>query len=228
MVLMAPLFLIMSLLARLFGGDAPESPPPIIPAVPPPQPLELNASWLELLKSIIFWLVLLGVIGYSINHYLHQNKDLIVKLRRVPFLRNIERFWFWLRSQLRGVRQQVSIAVAAGMKRLRGRQVIPDLPMWRFVNLRRLSPRQRVMFFYLAMVRRGEQRGLPRAPAQTPYEYSQGLRSHLPDVEDEVSSLTEQFVEARYSLHEVTPDRAGLVQRYWERIKRALRQAFRP
>jgi hypothetical protein len=76
------------------------------------------------------------------------------------------------------------------------------------------------------MVRRGGERGVPRKPAQTAYEYSHALKSYLPNVAGEVASLTDEFVEARYSRHEVPAERASLVKGYWERIRLALRQAF--
>jgi hypothetical protein len=92
------------------------------------------------------------------------------------------------------------------------------------VNLRRLSPRQRVQFFYLAMVRRGGEAGVGRQPLHTPYEYAIILREGRPEVKDEVTGLTEEFVEARYSRREIALEEARLVQRYWDRIKRALRR----
>jgi hypothetical protein len=36
--------------------------------------------------------------------------------------------------------------------------------------------------------------------------------------------LTDQFIEARYSRHEVTTENASLARRYWDRIRRALRK----
>jgi hypothetical protein len=87
-----------------------------------------------------------------------------------------------------------------------------------------LTPRDRVQYFYLAMVRRGGQRGMPRKPSQTPREYAATLENQLPEVDDEIHSLTDAFLEARYSRHDVTPEQASLVQRIWDRIKATLRR----
>ena len=45
----------------------------------------------------------------------------------------------------------------------------------------------------------------------------------LPEVDEEVASITEAFVEARYSRQDVDDSQAGRVKRYWERIRGALR-----
>ncbi len=74
------------------------------------------------------------------------------------------------------------------------------------------------------MLRRGEERGLARRPAQTPAEYARDLRQRVPDVETDVSGLTSDFVEARYSQHTIEPERVSAVRRYWARIKAALRR----
>ena len=94
----------------------------------------------------------------------------------------------------------------------------------RFVNPRKLSPRQQVQFFYLAMLRRSGERGLPRRAAQTPYEYARTLKSQLLDVDEDVTAMTDEFIEARYSRHEITPEKVGLVRRAWEHIKQALKR----
>ncbi len=74
------------------------------------------------------------------------------------------------------------------------------------------------------MVRRGGETGLTRNASQTPYEYSQLLEAKMLEANEDLGAMTDAFVEARYSRHEITNQQASLVQRYWERVKRALRQ----
>jgi hypothetical protein len=98
------------------------------------------------------------------------------------------------------------------------------------VNIRRLPPREQVLFFYQAFLRRSGEHGLPRHPSQTPYEYSGSLKVGMQALEDDPSawedltSLTDRFVEARYSKHEITPSHASLARRAWEHIRRYLRK----
>jgi hypothetical protein len=111
-------------------------------------------------------------------------------------------------------------ALQTGLRRLR-----PASPVqpWRYLNLRQLSPRERVQFFYRAMVRRGGQSGLPRKPAQTPFEYENTLRPAVSEHEDDLAGLTRAFVEAQYSPHPITPQNAVEAQGHWKRIRQALR-----
>jgi hypothetical protein len=103
--------------------------------------------------------------------------------------------------------------------RLEGNRIFAR-PGW--ISLRGLDPRRRVLFFYLAMLRRGSEQGLSRRPSQTPSEYAVTLERALPDAEEDIDSITEAFVEARYSRREVDAQEADLVKATWGRIRRAL------
>jgi hypothetical protein len=50
-------------------------------------------------------------------------------------------------------------------------------------QLRKLSPRQQVQFYYLAMLRRGSEHGHARQPTQTPYEYARALENQIPEID---------------------------------------------
>jgi hypothetical protein len=86
-----------------------------------------------------------------------------------------------------------------------------------------LTPRERVLYYYLSIVRRAGQQGFPRRRHQTPHEYSTTLESNLPQLEEDIETLTQAFIEARYSRHELAPDQEQRVRANWERVKSALR-----
>ncbi len=91
------------------------------------------------------------------------------------------------------------------------------------MNVRRLSPRQKVLFYYYAFLRRAGESGLPRQPWMTPYEYSASLEN-LPDEQGEnIASLTEGFIQARYSQHAVPEDLVGLIKTSWVKFRSFLR-----
>jgi hypothetical protein len=227
-IIVLPVILVISLLARLFGKPSPVTALPVKPVAPSPLPAVTSPTWLEWLRSLAFWLVFIGVIVYAVYYYLQQHSELRERLRHFPLFAALVTLWEGLWGWLRGVNQNLVAAVQAGLRRLRpGEPASAIEQSSRFVSLRRLSPRQRVVFFYMALVRRGGEHGLPRRPDQTPYEYSRALQDHLPGVEGDISSMTDEFMEARYSQHEITTRRASLVQSYWERIKRALRATLK-
>jgi hypothetical protein len=72
------------------------------------------------------------------------------------------------------------------------------------------------------MIRRAREGGVPRRASQTPYEYAEKLQNSYPDVLDEISEMTDAFVEARYSQHKVEDEKVNIVKKYWKHIRKAL------
>lgn len=214
-------------LLSLFGQQA-LAPTPVMPApTPPAPPAPLHAAtswpWWELLKSVVFWVVLIGVIVAALVIYLRQNQELLQSWGRVPILRWLFERWSWLVARLRLATQRLA-TLPTRLRRSRPTMPATKSDRWGFVNLRRLSARERVQFYYLALVRRGREQGWPRQPGQTPLEYAQTLTALLPEHQPDMAALTASFNEARYSQHEISAGQVGLVQRAWEQIKQALRR----
>jgi hypothetical protein len=70
-----------------------------------------------------------------------------------------------------------------------------------------------------------EERGYPRAIAETPYDYLPALLRAFPNSPDEVTEITESYVAVHYG--ELPEQRARLtaVRSAWERIRRAVSEA---
>jgi hypothetical protein len=209
------------------------TPTPVTPATQPSLPAlpvmhgAPSPVW-EVLQSLVFWSVFLGIVIFSIQQYLRQHQDALATLRKIPGWHVLEQLLAWLGQIFQSTGQGLQHAVQAVQQRLRARQAgALDLLGRGFMSLRGLDPRQRVAFFYLAMLRRGAETGLPRSQSQTPAEYAVTLESALPEIDADIASLTEAFVEARYTPHPVPPEKASLVKSTWERIRRALREAGR-
>ncbi len=226
----ALVYLMVSLLYALwslFMPGLPRQPPPQPQALPPSASGTLNVApptLSEFAQSLIFWIVFFVITGYVLVQFLRRHPEVGEALKRLPGMGLLARAWRKVRAWLGGLGQQLEDLREA---RRRARQPAPprsDRTVRPFINLRKLSPRQQVQFFYLAMLRRGGEKGYARRSTQTPYEYAGTLKSQLPDVEEAVTAMTDEFVEARYSRHEITLDHVGLVRRYWEHIKRALRR----
>jgi hypothetical protein len=220
-------FLIVSFLSLFFPqieskpltGMLPKPTTPLVtPETPPP-------SLSEFVQSLIFWAVFFIIAGYVLVQYLRRHPEIVEALKRIPGMALLVRLWNRLRVWFGGLSQQLedlreARRKARGAALTRSRQSAPR----RWINPRKLSPRQQVQFYYLAMLRRSGEKGHPRQPTQTPYEYARTLESQLPEVDQDVDGITDEFITARYSRHDIPLEHVGLVRRYWERIKQALKR----
>jgi len=213
-----------SLFFRPGNQAQPESLPPPqfnqVHTAVPPTPI----PWFETVRALVFWVIFGAVLVYAIKTYVMRNSLLISKLGRNSiiawFMAGLKSIWSWL---LR-VNRQVSATLAATF--LKGRSILTastDAETSEFANPRNLPPRQKVIFYYLTLVRRSSQRGLPRKLNQTPLQFEETLRTSLPEVENEIEALTGSFVEARYSKHEIDGEKVNLLQEFWKRIMTTLR-----
>jgi uncharacterized protein DUF4129 len=221
-------FFLISLPFLLFGKTPPFlnrfAPPPL--PVPPAQavpPISISAVW-ELIRSILLWGSLAVIIVYSFILFVRQHDNILAALRRSRITNWLILAWQWLYRNADKTRASLSHAIAEGWQsivaRLEGKRILPR-PGW--MSLRSLDPRRQIYFFYLAMIRRGGEQGLTRKPSQTPAEYAVQLENALPSASEDIDSITEAFVQARYSRQEVDPRQAESVKAIWGRIRSALK-----
>jgi hypothetical protein len=223
-------FIIATLLYALLSLFMPNLQAPARPqpkATPLPQlPQTSNApppGISEFVQSLIFWIVFLVVVGYVVSQYLQRHPEIVEWLKHLPGMSLLVRAWHRVRAWFGGLNQTLENMREARRKARQPVTRSASAPQ-RWVNPRKLSPRQQVQFYYLAMLRRGGERGHAREATQTPYEYARALESQVPEIDQDVDGLTEKFIEARYSQHDIAPEHVNVVRRYWERIKQALRR----
>ena len=220
-------FLFATLLALVLPRAQGAQPaPPRFEPLPPPLPgAEATAfPWLQILASALFWIVILAIVGYALLRFVRE---------RWPGWEEGEgeqasgwrRFLAWLRDLWRRWRGWQSEAREQwARRRATRRRAAPARRPVRLLSLRGLEPRELVRYFYVSAARRAAQAGKPRRPAQTPYEYEASLEEQFPDLEPDLSGLTEAFVEARYGREPVEQEDVKRVKPLWQRIKAALRR----
>jgi len=221
------LFWLLSLLLSI-GGEQRPPPQSRLPAFEPPQRPQGGGtmSWIEIVWPFVFWAVVLGVVFYFVRSYLRDRPELQEAIRSLRPLQALRRgwtaLWQWLRARMRRLRQTVSERLPRVLKRppATGRALRSPV---RFFRLGALSPRQRVLYYYLSILRRAGQQGYPRRRHETPQEYQAVLEPNLPQSQEDIASLTEAFIEARYSTHEIDLERDQRVRDNWKRVKAALR-----
>ncbi len=219
-VFLLPISWLMSLLHTEQMPVAPDNP-----VVPPPSPLEtLNQAlpaWVDALRSVVVWGLLIGMALYVVINYLRDRPELLRAVRELAALRRLRQLWAALRHRLSGLAAAVQAGpVAAWLReRLRAR---PNFPALRYFRLGGASPREQVQYYYLSLLQRASEVGFGRRPAQTPAEYDPVLRANLPESSPEVQALTEAFIETRYSAHPVEPEQVARVRAAWSGLRAAL------
>jgi Na+-transporting methylmalonyl-CoA/oxaloacetate decarboxylase gamma subunit len=224
-VLSILIFIINMIAALLLGHPKPLLETPSVGPMATPAPSPERGPGLPIwgmLRDILVWLLLLGIVAYSFYNFLGDRRQLLKGLFSRGFLGQLRRLLARLFGSTRQVAQRAGRLAQEQLKRLfsAGARRHP----WRYFSLSSLTPRQLVLYFYLSIVRRAEQRDIVRQPWQTPYEYGVRLRAALPEQEPEVVELTEAFVIARYSPHPVTSEEANVLKRTWRRVRGALRR----
>ena len=211
----------LGLLLSLFSGrQAPAADTMPRTIAPPPPPAQAAADpnpWWAVIRSLVFWTILFGVIGYSFFHYARDRWGLFAGV-------SLGRFSAWIRSLWRRMRRSARRTGQAIQERIRRRLAARSRAQTRrrFLSLRRLSPRERVRYFYVSVLHRSEREGFGRGAAQTPFEYEQVLLRELPDAADEIHELTQHFIEARYTEHTVDEELEHQAQTVWQRLKKIL------
>jgi hypothetical protein len=196
---------------------------------PPPQLAQQEAAasaapdWFQILRSLVFWIIALGMLFYVVRSYLRDHPDLLQTLAGLGPVRALRGIWTVLRGWLRGWSKALSERVPSRWKIRLTRRAARSKESLRLLRLRALSPRDQVLYYYLSILERARQHGFPRQRTQTPYEYRAILEPNLPGTQQEMEMLTEAFVEARYSQHAIESDQARNVRANWRQVKATLR-----
>ncbi len=194
-------FLLLGKAPPFMGG----SPPPQFPTLPnqPVVPPDSSAL-LALLRSILLWGSLLAILVFAFIHFVRQHDSLLARLRDSRITNWLILAWQWLYRNAEKTRANLSRAILDGWQSIVARlDAKRTLTRPGFLSVRSLDPRRRIYFFYLAMIRRGVDQGVARKPSQTPAEYAVQLEQSVPEAGEDINSLTQAFIEARYSRQEV-------------------------
>ncbi len=200
------------------------APTPVLPRATAPV-YSAPVAWLELLKSIVFWLVFILVILLAIRYYINQNREVIHGLKYNRISRWLTQIWQWIFTRAKVITRKTNNFIGQKLARIKG-SLKPDRPIVEpFLSISsHLPPRQRILLLYLAMIAWNEHSGIHRKRTDTPYEYAAYLSSLIPDQKEMIKELTQVFIEARYTRHQLTINQSTGAQAAWEQIQEAVRQ----
>lgn len=220
----APLFL---LLARLGGSSSTDTIPPAPAAPPPPPPPAEGTGFplLDLLRWTLFAVLAAALVFWLLRGWLDNRALLRGGLGRGGPLA-------WLRVLFAALIERLrSLATRIGERLPRRADTAARTGWAGGTGLGRLlparDPRAQIVRYYLSLVRRAGAQGVGRGAGQTPQEYATRLAPHVSEAGDDLTALTTDFVEARYSRHDITPEQSGRARGRWERVRDALRQRQR-
>jgi len=201
----------------------PMTPPELLP--PEASTAAISPPWLDVLLSAIFWTLILAILGYALIRFVRDRLDLFPAGEGVQgdlrsrLLAWLSRLLDWWRNWRFGFQQALS-----GRWVGREHKSTETGQRSRFFSLRRLPPQALVRFFYLSTVRRAARAGQPRRPEETPYEYLSSLDDRFPELEPDLTGLTDAFIKARYSAQQLGRGDVEAVKPLWQRVKAALRR----
>jgi hypothetical protein len=194
--------------------------PVTLPDILPPADTNVN---LDLTRNIIVWSIAGILLFIALRQYISFNRELAEELKRFRPLRWLLALWRRLKTSFNKANKAVGTLVQNGFRRLRAlRGGTIEGGDFDGISLRRLNPRQKVFFYYLALVKRAGDTGLPRQEGQTPYEYAKSLTSSLESGHEDLEAMTDSFVEARYSSHNIPAHTAKRLETIWGNIRRIL------
>jgi hypothetical protein len=214
--LLFPISLIITFLSNLLGLQQSEQPP-TPPEVPEFTPEALQTTgplpWWDLVKSILFWLVFIGVIVLAIRYYINNHQGLKAFFSRIRLKAWLLDFWKWFKRGLKKVGEAASETVQKGVQQVRKYFAEREVRLPSLKDLiRHLPPRQAVILTYLDWVHWNEKYGLKRGKSQTPFEYAEAINRRWPDLHDDLTPFTEDFIAARYTSQTIDRDRLDEAQ----------------
>ncbi len=177
-----------------FGVAGGYPPPYPVPDQPPPAILVYSST-------VLFWALVIGLVVF-----------LLMRARKVIAARSIiepesPEFILGKGEAGRMLRQALQDNLQNMVNRLR--------------PARRYRPAQRVRRVYAALLELSAQRGSPRQPWQTPFEFLKDLRQAFPGQAADADLITEAYPPIRYGDAPEDPHQADAVEDAFERIKRA-------
>ena len=222
------LIALLSLVGRTPDGmEADELPALDEVVIQPPPPLPPAAEESSsLLMGMLFWSIFLTVTIVALVFYLRERGYTF----NVRLLRQLwQEFVAWMGQIGLSLRFQIDNLWPSVKERPFTESPASSAttrPWWRRIWPGQLSARQRIRYYYLALVRQASQQGVARQQHQTPLEYEQPLHDSWPDTASEVDEITQAFLQARYSRRPVDEEEAASIETTWKTVKPRLKRPF--
>lgn len=226
-ILTYPIFLILALISHLFGGETIDQAFQAIEPSTDVLPQTIAATpWLDVVRSVLFWVVFLVVVISAIIYYFNHRPEFKHFLIQFRFFSLIQDFWHWLLRGFKEAKDLTSETIQTGFDKIQAflrnqKEKLPTI----FDFVKRLPPRQAVILIYADWIHWNKQHGFERKGSQTPNEYAQAFAQRTPetaDLNEKITDLTKIFIQARYSQHPIFKAQAQQAQNLSKLLKKSL------
>lgn len=158
----------------------------------------LSGIWPDLIRGIIFWGIILILLGLIFNYFLKRKKT---------------------RPKVVTLEAESENLLEEGEARMlilhALRDAFQELP-GRFRGPASQSALAEIRRIYARLLALGDELGIPRRPSQTPSEYLRDLKITFVNQEAELEQITASYIDLRYGETPELSEQVQLVTRAWE------------
>ena len=226
-ILTFPIFLIIALITRLFGGETIDQT--FTPAEPAPEIIPQiigTTPWFDVVRSILFWLTFMVVVFTAVFYYINNKPSFNQFLRSLGIFSLIRELWRLIKRGFKETQSAASETIQTGIHKFQSFLKNQRSKLRLSTRLiKQLPPRKAVIKIYTDWVQWNQKKGITRKISQTPYEYAQSYAHNNPeiaDLVDPINALTDIFVQARYSRRPVVETQALKAQEITNQLKKSL------
>lgn len=222
-----PIFFILALISSLMGrGTVGESFQAFEPQRDSLPHTIAETPWLDIVQSILFWLVFVGIIFITITFYIKNKPNLNQFVRDLRLFALFKEFWQWIRQGFVQAKNTSSETIQKGLEKIQTFLKIQKQKLPSLIDFaKKLPPRQAVIFIYTDWINWNRQHGLIRKKSQTPNEYAQAFLIQYGEAIEQVekiNALTKVFILARYSHHPIIKEQALQAQQLVKQLKKII------
>lgn len=224
-----PIFLFLALISRLFGRETIDQPfTPTEPGTDIFPQIIGTTPWLDVVRSILFWLTFIGIVFAAIIYYINNKPNFSHFLRELRIFALLRELWHLIKRGIKETQGAATETIQTGIHKFQSflrnqRQKIRQSSHL----IRQLPPRLAVIKIYTDWVHWNQQHGFTRQDSQTPYEYAQAYAHKNPeiaDLVDPINVLTDIFIQARYSRRPIVKTQALQAKELTKHLKKSLAQ----
>ena len=210
------------------GGGTAYTPSPGLTGVPEAGVFSWLVAIFYFIMSFVMVVVVLGVVaalvGLVLLTFFRDEWEKLHGLFRIPVY-----VYLWSRETLRQLLRLISIGARRGKvlwNRLHRAEPVRQVERGTRRQLHRRAPPTAaalyVRYLFGLLIEAAGRHGMAPGLGETPLEYSASLGSKLHTAQEELELLTDSYLEARYSEHDLPADTGRLVDTWWKAVMAAI------